>query len=149
MQPPLHVRRVDADAVIDLRHRVLWPDRPRADVILPEDGGALHLAGCLGAQIVAVGSFFPEITPEGTRCRLRKLAVDPGHRGRGLASALLRAAMPYLQEMGCTELWCDARLSAAGFYRANGFTLAPDTFTKRGLPYVIARRPLRQTQAPH
>lgn len=130
------LRRITADETIDLRHRVMWPDRPRAAMILGDDAQGLHFGAEVAGAIVGVGSFFPD----GADVRLRKLAVDPDFQGRGIARALIDHALPELEVLGLTRLWCDARVTAKGFYQAAGFTLDDRVFVKNGLDYVVAER---------
>lgn len=133
------VRRIAAADTIDLRHRVMWPELPRAAVMLDEDAAGQHFGAFDGDRLIAVASIF--VT--GTSARLRKLAVEPDRQGQGVASALLAAIMDALRADGMTELWCDARRDATGFYRRNGFVLESLVFQKRGRDYVVARRALR------
>lgn len=129
-------RIIQAAETIDLRHRVLWPDMPRGHVVLPQDGDATHFGAFLDRVLGGVGSFFKQ----GTAYQLRKLAVAHEFQGCGVASVLLGHAIEYLQTQGCNLIWCDARLSAADFYRKNGFVIEAEVFQKQGLDYVIAKR---------
>lgn len=132
----LDIREIDAADTIDLRHKVMWPDRPKSHVILKGDATAIHFGGFMGETLIAVASFFPD----DNRHRLRKLAVDDAFQGNGFASALLSHACDHLRQLGSTQIWCDARVSAVGFYTRNGFQIDGDVFEKHGLDYVIARR---------
>lgn len=102
---------------------------------MPGDETALHLGAFDGETLIGVASFFQE--PPGIR--LRKLAVAPNYRGAGLGSDLVREGAALAREQDFTELWCDARQTARGFYKAVGFALDGDTFEKSGLTYQIAR----------
>jgi len=134
----LEIKKIAAEETIDIRHRVMWPDRPRRDVILADDMKALHFGAFKNGQLVAVGSFFND---SGV-VRLRKLAVEHEHQGNGIASTLLQAAIEDLRHEGCTRIWCDARVSASEFYLRNGFSLDARVFQKRGIDYVVASRVL-------
>lgn len=116
----------------------MWPDLPKDEVRVPGDSNALHFGAFHGQTLIGVGSFFLN----GASARLRKLATDPAFQGQGVASTLLAAAAKHLTAQGCSELWCDARVSATGFYERNNFQIEQDVFQKRGFDYVIARRSL-------
>lgn len=132
------VQRIKAEDTVDLRHRVMWPNLPKQDVILPEDAFGLHYGAFLDHKLVGVGSVFIA----GPKARLRKLAVEDRLQGRGIASHLLGCAFRALSAEGCTSVWCDARVSASDFYLRNGFSLSGQVFQKRGIDYVIASRDL-------
>jgi len=60
------------------------------------------------------------------RAEIAKMMTRVSHRGRGVASALLRAAEAIAGERGRTLLTLDTAVEdgAAGFYEKRGFTLA-------------------------
>lgn len=135
----LVIQQIPARDTIELRHRIMWPDRPRHEMILPDDATATHFGAFKSARLVGVGSFFPD----GTAVRLRKLAVESELQGSGIASALFKHAIGHLHSKGFLELWCDARVTASGFYLRNGFRLEGDPFIKQGLEYRVARLRLK------
>lgn len=130
----IEIRLITADQTIDLRHRVLWPQSDRASMVLPDDATAIHVGAFLDRDLIGVGSFFPD----GDRVRLRKLAVYPANQGQGVASAMMRFSIELLQNRGFRTLWCDARVTAAGFYATLGFSMETEIFIKKGLDYVMA-----------
>lgn len=132
----LAFKTIAPEDTIDLRHRVMWPDAPRSSVILVQDSSALHIGAFSEDSLIAVASFFPD----GKSVRLRKLAVEIRYQGKGVASRLLDFATLQLQRQGYEEIWCDARVSALGFYRNNGFKPDDRIFQKSGLEYVVAKR---------
>ncbi len=132
----VEIRKIRGADTIDLRHRVMWPDKPKSHVVLPDDASATHFGSFVGGALIGVASFFPD----GKVYRLRKLAVDEAFQSRGVASALIAHACGHLRELGSTQIWCDARVSARGFYARNGFKIEVGSFQKHGLDYVIARR---------
>lgn len=134
----IEMRSISAEETLDLRHRVMWPDLPREAVRVPGDDTALHFGAFSDGALLGVGSFFAD----GPRYRLRKLAVDRQAQERGIATQLLAFAMDNLRGLGAKEIWCDARVSATGFYERNGFALEETVFQKQGLDYVIARKRL-------
>ncbi|HVY61008.1 MAG TPA: GNAT family N-acetyltransferase, partial [Planctomycetota bacterium] len=68
----------------------------------------------------------------------------PDLRRRGLGRALLEACAAHVAARGGTLLWCNARLSAADFYRACGFETVGEVFeVPRFGPHFIMRRPVR------
>lgn len=135
-----------------LRHAVLWPDKPTAYVLLPEDSAGHHFGAFLSAAVpaVAVISLFVEPLPmskllletavsSGTTsqaARFRKFACDPSHQGRGIGSALLADTFNAARDLGCTVIWCDARLEMAHWYEKRGMRRFGDAFFKGPVEYV-------------
>ncbi len=70
---------------------------------------------------------------------LQDLFVEPAHRRRGIAGALMARVAAYARELGSpiVELTVRADNSAQAFYRQNGFAHLPNCLT-----YVLAGREL-------
>lgn len=61
---------------------------------------------------------------DGHRGWINYLAVDPDHRGRGHAAAMMGAAEELLRDLGCPKINLQVRTanaSAIGFYEAIGY----------------------------
>jgi putative acetyltransferase len=143
---PLTTRAVtddDADAVIALigaaydEHPGCVLDLPGVDDDLPTPGTS---AACRGGrwwvvedagQVVASVGTGP-VTDEGT-LELKRLYVSPSHRGRGVASTLIRRVEAHAAGLGASvvELWSDTR-----------FTDAHQLYERRGYADTGARRQL-------
>lgn len=134
----LTIRQITADQTIDLRHRVLWPMRPRSSCILPDDAAGLHFGGRISGALVSVASVFE--TPSGAR--LRKFATAPERQRQGIGWAMLLHLTATLRDAGSTRLWCDARLDAAEFYARLGMTLNEAPFERDGIAFVTMSMPL-------
>lgn len=142
-----------------LRQRVLRPGQPLEACRFPGDDapGAFHL-GAFDSRgaMVAVASFNPEAAPagleevvfdhgkpSGAAWRLRGMATAPEARGRGHGTALLREGMREMARRGGRMLWCNARVSAAGFYEGLGLRRAGEVFDIPGIgPHVVMGCPL-------
>lgn len=97
-----------------LREHLFGP-RPFAEVLLAEEAGA----------VVGFALFFPSYSTFLGRpgIFLEDLFVEPGHRGRGHGTALLRAVARVAVERGCGRLeWAvlDWNEPAIRFYRSLG-----------------------------
>lgn len=109
-----------------LRHQVLRPHQTPEALVYPGDDApkTLHLGGFLGGELVGVASLYleaPEGSDEQDAWRLRGMAIAPEHQGRGLGRVLLERCHQALLDRGGRRVWCNARTSAAGFYRALGY----------------------------
>ena len=159
-EPQRAVRLIPADETYALRHRALRPQQALADCRFPGDEapGAFHLGAFDGdGSLLGVASFNPEAAPACVPVpssglspmdvrhawRLRGMATAPEARGQGHGKALLQAGIAELARRGAGLLWCNARLSAAGFYEVQGLARAGEDFDIPGIGghVVMWRRP--------
>ncbi|OBZ71676.1 putative N-acetyltransferase YitI [Grifola frondosa] len=142
-----YVLPITADQTIPLRHSVLWPDHPVSHVLLPEDHSGCHYGAFLSARDIPVavisvfkeplpltGTITPEIPAGTSAARFRKFACDPSFQGQGIGTKLLEHVFSIARsELKCDVVWCDARISAAGWYERRGMIRFGDTFYKGAL----------------
>jgi GNAT superfamily N-acetyltransferase len=144
------VRRLtvaDTPALHDLRLRVLRPGRPPEAAVFPgdEDPTTVHLGAfdetgrCLGIATLV----------RNNGLQLRGMAVEPAARGTGIGAAVLDAVHRIAAEEGFSELWCNARVSAAGFYEKGGWTREGEPFEIPDVgPHYVMRRHLAAPTGP-
>ncbi|RDX48757.1 acyl-CoA N-acyltransferase [Lentinus brumalis] len=161
MSADVAIRRITAEETVPLRHAVLWPDHPVSHVLLPEDASGYHYGAFLPdtSTPVAVISVFYDPLPvhpspdapsdtSAKAARFRKFACDPEHQGRGIGTKLLKHVFDTAAaEMGCGVIWCDARMSAAGWYERRGMRKVGDMFYKGDIEYVRMMRDLVATES--
>lgn len=133
---PFAVRPVASQAefqgLIDLRWHVLRPGRPRASAHLPGDEApeTVHWVALDGDdRVVGCATV---LASDGLQ--LRGMAVDPHWQGKGVGAEIVRSIVDRAEGR---RLWCNARLSAAGFYRRCGFVEEGGHFEIEGIgPHV-------------
>ena len=90
-------------------------------------------------MVVACVTLFPQAFEQETAVRLRGMAIDPAYQGRGWGRVLVRHACRHVVAEDVELLWCNARVSAAGFYEKQGFELTGPVFlTEPGVPHRVA-----------
>ena len=123
------IKETTADSLIALRGKVLRPGRPESTAHFPEDAaeGSAHFAA-LDKDGVVIGCA-TLIEKNGT-LQLRGMATAPEWQGKGVGSAVLAAVQAYAQRRNL-PLWCNARVSAVGFYQKN-------SWHTEGEPFLVA-----------
>ena len=120
-----HATGLDVEAVLALWSRAAEDSgRPADDAdqlrrLINRDPHALELAVDGDAIVGTLLSGF-----DGWRCALYRLAVDPSHRGQGIAGALLGHAEARFRSLGATRslaMVLDANELGAGFWRSHGY----------------------------
>lgn len=124
------------DAVWQLRHDVLYPEKDLSFVHLKDDNQGVHLGIVHDGRLVSTVSLFEK---EGT-VQFRKLATDPNEQGKGLASYLLRAVFDYAAEKGYSQVWCNARINAIRLYEKFGMKPEGDNWSANGYEYTIMKK---------
>jgi GNAT superfamily N-acetyltransferase len=129
-----------------LRHAVLRPHLTIEEVAAEETDAAPGLGvfddegrclACAGVRQEA-----PPGEDDPGAWRLRGMASDPEVRGAGYGSRALRAAEEHVRASGGTSMWCNARVTAQGFYERHGWTPVGEVFEQ---PHIGAHVQMRRT----
>lgn len=148
--PSAEMRLLPAAATLELRQRVLRPHQSVNDVRFPNDEAVdsrhfgVFVHGCLVGIASLCRELEPlELQPKAERLhaerlhaerqargdwRLRGMATLPEVRGQGYGKELVHACLRHARAEGGIRLWCNARVSALGFYEALGFVARGSEF---------------------
>ncbi|WP_316842811.1 GNAT family N-acetyltransferase [Pedobacter gandavensis] len=129
----VHIEQIRPDLTWRIRHTTMYPDQPYDIVKLKNDPDGLHFGLFAGDQLVSVVSLFNE----GTIYQFRKFATIPEFQGKGYGSLLLQHLINYVNALGATMFWCNARSTAIPFYAKFGFSETDQRFTQTDLEFVI------------
>ncbi|WP_230981413.1 GNAT family N-acetyltransferase [Echinicola salinicaeni] len=140
MKQNYQIKRIGPQQTWDLRHRVMWPDRPMDYVKLDEDHNGLHFGLEVDSQLISIISVFIE----GGKAQFRKFATDKSHQGMGFGSHLLAHVIKLLEENEIALIWCNARVEKTAFYEKFGLAKTDKTFQKGGIDYVIMEKQVAQ-----
>lgn len=131
------IATVDGPTVQPLRQALLG----HGPAIGDGDPAAVHVAITREGAIVAIGSVHPEPMPGGHRTdawRLHGVAVEHGHRGRGLGAMVLERCVEHAAAGGARSVWCRSPVRAFGFFDRLGFSRSGDPTTGADGPeYVL------------
>jgi GNAT superfamily N-acetyltransferase len=147
----MEIRSITASQARSVRLPVLRPGLPPESAIFERDDDpqTLHFGAFDGERLCGVVTFFPERCPLRTRStawRLRGMATLADVRGRGAGRALVAEGVRVAEASGATLLWCNARISASGFYEKLGFSAAGERFELPATgPHYVMIKALRRS----
>ena len=132
------IKETIAEALVPLRWQVLRPGRPESAARFAEDvaPGSAHFAA-LTADGMVIGC--ASVIEKDGGLQLRGMATAPEWQGRGVGRALLEAVQAHATTRHL-PLWCNARVSAVGFYEKSGWHTEGAVFDVPGVgPHFIMR----------
>jgi GNAT superfamily N-acetyltransferase len=124
------IRRISASDLIDLRHAVLREGLPRETAIFPgdDDAAARHYGAFENGRLIGCVTLHPSKWEDAPAFQLRGMAVVPNLQSRGIGKSLIEFLERDLNDTPVRQLWCNARVPAANFYRKFGWQIVSDVF---------------------
>jgi predicted GNAT family N-acyltransferase len=132
----LNIMEISAQETYDLRHRVMWPNKPKKYVELENDEKGIHFGLSKDSRLISVVSLF--ITKDSAQ--FRKLATEKSEQGNGYGTLLLNYLITVTANRKIKRLWCNARADKTSFYKRFGMLPTSKTFTKGGIDFVIMEK---------
>jgi predicted GNAT family N-acyltransferase len=132
----LSIEQITPQLTWRLRRDILYPGEYMHNMEMEEDNHGYHFGAFEDNALVGVVSLFQQ----GSDWQFRKFAVTTNTQKRGIGTQLLSYITGFIERENGTRLWCNARLSATGFYAKFGFTETGAIFHKNGLDYVIMEK---------
>lgn len=84
----------------------------------------------------------------GARGKAGRVAVLAAHRGGGVGTALMEALHGIAREAGLDTVWCNAQVSALGFYERLGYRVVSGPFFEAGIEHRRMECRLRPNARP-
>ena len=119
-----------------MRQKVLYPAQKLYEMEMEEDNHGYHFGAFLDNELVGVVSLFQN----GDDFQFRKFAVDESVQGKGIGKTMLQHLINFALNEKAKRLWCNARVTAIGFYLKHGFEHTGQSFSKNGFDYEILER---------
>ena len=132
----LTIKNIQASETWDLRHRVMAPNRPFDSIKLPKDEEGLHFGLFEEEKLISVISLFIE----NDTAQFRKFATEISEQNKGYGSILLAHIIEESNKNNIKNLWCNARITALGFYEKFGFKAISETWMGNEIEYVKMER---------
>jgi GNAT superfamily N-acetyltransferase len=127
------IQEIPIDDVLQLRQKVLWPNKDLDFVRTTNDDRGIHLGVCIEGQWVSCISLFLEANHHAV---FRKFATLPDFQNKGYGSQLIHYSFNYLQQLGIITISCSARVEKQSYYQKFGMQPNGYPYLKNGLQYV-------------
>ena len=130
----VEVRPARVEDIFELRHAILRPHLPRETAVYDVDSWpeTRHFAAWDDGRVVGTVTIFPMALDERetNAWQLRGMAVADAARGLGVGRKLLAAVDEHLRRLAPPTplLWCNARVTAIGFYQRCGWEVISDVY---------------------
>ena len=134
----IEIKQIQPSETWQLRHRVMWAEKPLDDIKLLNDDDGLHFGFLNDDILLSVVSLFIE----NNSAQFRKFATEISEQGKGYGAKLLDHLIQECINQNITTFWCNARTSASGFYEKFGLVIVSDAWIKDGIEYVKMSRNL-------
>lgn len=132
----LYIEQIRPELTWRLRREVLYPEEPLYKMEMEEDKQGYHFGAFQDNKLLAVVSLFWE----GNDFQFRKFAVAPEAQGQGIGKAMLEHITNFAVNESGSRIWCNARVSAIGFYSKYGFSQTGNSFSRGGFDYEIMEK---------
>jgi GNAT superfamily N-acetyltransferase len=136
----LSIEQIRPELTWRLRRDILYPGQMMHEMEMEEDNHGYHFGAFEDNALIAVVSLFQK----GSDFQFRKFAVIEAKQGTGVGRQLLQYITNFAVNEGATHIWCNARLSAIGFYLKAGYLQTGELFSKNGFDYEIMEKFLTQ-----
>ncbi|MGZ3753907.1 MAG: GNAT family N-acetyltransferase [Mucilaginibacter sp.] len=136
MNNNISIEQIRPELTWRMRQRVLYPAEMLFKMEMEEDNRGFHFGAFEDNTLVGVVSLFQE----GKDFQFRKFAVDANMQHKGVGSALLKHMEAFAVAEGAERIWCNARVSAIGFYTKFGYSPTGTLFSKNGIDYEIMEK---------
>jgi predicted GNAT family N-acyltransferase len=133
------------NAAFALRREVfVWEQKvPEAEENDADDLTATHFVAILEGEVVGTLRLLDK--PE--HIKIGRVAVRASFRGKGIAKAMMLAAMNYAKAQGRERFYLTAQSDKLGFYERLGFAAFGPEFQDGGMPHRAMRSYDRDTAA--
>ena len=135
----------EVHAALRLRYRVFCEEQG-VDLAAEQDGRdpeALHLVALEGGRIIGTC----RVLLDDGLARLGRMAVEPGHRGRGIGGALLAGADRAMRHAGAQRIRLHAQTSSRGVYDRASYEPLGEKFIEEGIEHVAMEKRLAEAVA--
>lgn len=135
MSETIQIEQIFPSLTWRIRQQAMYPEKEIAEMELADDFEGTHFGLYFNRELTGVVSLFVN---DGI-AQFRKMAVLPSKQGNGLGKLLLQYVIDYCRQQPVQLLWCNARVSAIGFYTKIGFITEGEPYQQNELAYIKMR----------
>jgi len=139
----ISIEQIRPELTWRLRQEVLYPAQKLYEMELDEDQSGIHFGAFTDDKLVGIISLFQT----DKSFQFRKLAVSSDYQKMGIGNALLQRVEEFAKSENGAVIWCNARVSAIGFYMKAGYAHTGRLFSKNGFDYEILEKEIKKQSA--
>lgn len=128
----MEIKTAPIEAVLKMRHEVMYPQEKIDFVKLEDDDRGIHLGLYVNNELQSVISLF--INED--EVQFRKFATRVVNQNRGYGTFLLQHVFDWCRQEGKKRIWCNARQNATALYRKLGMLETGEPWKKYGLDFI-------------
>ena len=128
------VEKISAADTLSIRQQVLRPNWTIEQCHFEgdQDETTFHIGAFKDGALIGIATMMRDSSAELTaidtdQYRLRGMAVLPEYRDQGVGRSILDECIQEVRQRECNLFWCNARIKAARFYTAAGFSKTSET----------------------
>lgn len=130
------IRETEIEKVLELRHKVMYPEKEADYVKLADDEKGIHLGLYIDSRLISAISLFTEEKS----MQFRKFATLQNEQGKRHGTMLLNEVIDYAKRNNMEKIWCNARIEKTGFYEKFGFNKTDKQYIKDGRKFIIMEK---------
>jgi len=141
-----YIKPISSKDTYAVRQPVLRAGKPLESCIFNNDDleTTFHFGLFKGSKLVGVVSYFKNanaLFSEERQYQLRGMAILEAYQGQKLGDLLLKHTEALMTSKSVVRIWCNVRITAAGFYKKNGYDSIGAAFeiNEVGTHYVMTK----------
>ena len=132
------IKPILAEETWPIRQKVMYPEFEIYKVKLSDDASGRHFGLFIGDELTVVVSVFVKAEA----LQFRKLATLTAQQGKGYGRQMMQFILGLASAENLKTVWCNARLSAANFYKAFGFEVSGESWQQDGHEFTVMKKQL-------
>lgn len=96
----------------------------------------VHFGAFVGDELIATAV----LHPQGTTCKMQRVAVKPEKQKQGFGTKLIAFIEKEAAARGFATIYCSARDAATSFYVKHGYFFEGEDYLEDGVPHIIMRK---------